>query len=332
MTIPHEFLLTLKEWKGFGPMNIQAVSEYLSTSSIRTLPPQEYLDIIADVKQLGRLKRVKELPSKSFISDAYRRALQTLEQSENLGIYFVSRFDNDFPEKLLTTVNEDGKLDVPLFLFYKGSLTATSGAAVAVIGTREPSIEGEKAGRYISSRLAEKGVSIVSGLALGCDTSGHRGALDVEGGRTVAFLAHGLDTVYPPQNEGLAEEIVAKGGVVISEYPVGSNIDRYKLVARDRFQAALADAVVVVQTGITGGTMHAVNAALSVCKPVYALEYKGRISHDKISGNSYLIEKRGAIGLKGDEIDTFISKVCQKPLQPVAKRSEGKVIEPTLFD
>lgn len=78
--------------------------------------------------------------------------------------------------------------------------------------------------------------------------------------------------------------------------------------------------------------MHAVNAALSVGKPVYALKYKGYINHDKISGNSYLIEKRGAIGLKGDEIDSFISKVCQKPPQPVAKRHEGKVIEPTLFD
>ncbi len=332
MTIPHEFLLTLKEWKGFGPKNIQAVAEYLSTSSIKTLTPQEYLDIIADVKQLGRLKRVKELPTKSFISDAYRRALQTLEQSEDLGIHFVSRFDDDFPVKLLSTFNEEGKLDVPLSLFYKGCLTATSGATVAVIGTREPSIEGEKAGRYISSRLAEKGVSIVSGLALGCDTSGHRGALDVEGGRTVAFLAHGLDTVYPPQNEGLAEEIVAKGGILMSEYPVGSGIDRYKLVARDRFQAALADAVVVVQTGITGGTMHAVNAALSVNKPVYALEYKGYINHDKISGNSYLIEKRGAIGLRGDEIDAFISKICQKPPQPATKHPEGKVIEPALFD
>lgn len=332
MTIPHEFLLTLKEWKGFGPKNIQAVAEYLSTSSIKTLTSQEYLDIIADVKQLGRLKRVKELPSKSFISDAYCRAIQTLEQSNDLGIHFVSRFDNDFPEKLFTTVNEDGKPDVPLFLFYKGCLTATSGATVAVIGTREPSIEGVKAGRYISSRLAEKGVSIVSGLALGCDTSGHRGALDVEGGRTVAFLAHGLDTLYPPQNEGLAEEIVAKGGILMSEYPVGSGIDRYKLVARDRFQAALADAVVVVQTGITGGTMHAVNAALSVGKPVYALEYKGHINHDKISGNSYLIEKRGAISLKGDEIDSLISRVCLKPLQPTAKLPEGKVIEPTLFD
>ena len=219
-----------------------------------------------------------------------------------------------------------------MFLFYKGSLTATSGATVAIIGTREPSIEGEKAGRYISSKLAEKGVSIVSGLALGCDTSGHRGALDVEGGRTVAFLAHGLDTVYPPQNESLAEEIVAKGGILMSEYPVGSGIDRYKLVARDRFQAALADAIVVVQTGITGGTMHAVNAALSVGKPVYALEYKGYISHDKISGNAYLIDKRGTFGLKGDEIDSFISKVCQAQPQSVGIQRSGKVIEPTLFD
>ena len=105
MTIPHEFLLTLKEWKGFGPKNILAVAEYLSTSSIKTLTPQEYLDIIADVKQLGRLKRVKELPSQSFLTEAYNRAVRTLEQSEDMGIHFVSRFDEDFPEKLLSTGN-----------------------------------------------------------------------------------------------------------------------------------------------------------------------------------------------------------------------------------
>ena len=332
MIIPHEFLLTLKEWKGFGPKNIQAVADYLSSSNIKTLTPQEYLDIIVDVKRLGLLKRVKELPSQAFFSGAYNRALQTLEQSEDMGIHFVSRFDDAFPEKLLSTVNEDGKADVPLFLFYKGNLSATAGATVAIIGTREPSVEGEKAGRFISSKLAENGVSIVSGLALGCDTAGHRGALDVEGGRTVAFLAHGLDTVYPPQNEGLAGEIVARGGILMSEYPIGSGIDRYKLVARDRFQAALADAVVVVQTSITGGTMHAVNAALSVGKPVYALQYKSYINHDKISGNSYLIDKRGAIGLKGDEIDAFVSTLSQKPPKPSEKRLEGKVTEPTLFD
>ena len=332
MIIPHEFLLTLKEWKGFGPKNIQAVAEYLSTSRIKALSSQEYLDIIADVKQMGLLKRVKELPSQAFISNAYYRALQILEQSENQGIHFISRFDTDFPQKLLSTVNEDGKPDVPLYLFYKGSLSATTGATVAVIGTREPSIEGEKAGQYISSKLAENGVSIVSGLALGCDTFGHRGALSVEGGRTVAFLAHGLDTIYPQQNEGLAEEIVAKGGILMSEYPIGSGIDRYKLVARDRFQAALADAVVVVQTGIAGGTMHAVNAALSVGKTVYALEYKGYIEHNKISGNSYLIDKRGAIGLRGDKIDTFVSAICQRSSSPFGKRLKNQATEPTLFD
>lgn len=331
MTIPHEFLLTLKEWKGFGPKNIQAVAEYLSTSNIKTLTPQEYPDIIADVKQLGLLKRVKEIPSGAFFNEAYGRGLRILEQSEDMGIYFISRFDEEFPKRLLLTVNEDGKQDVPLFLFYKGSLTATSGSTVAVIGTREPSIEGEKAGRYIASRLAEKGVSIVSGLALGCDTSGHRGALDVEGGRTVAFLAHGLDIVYPSQNEGLAEEIVAKGGILMSEYPIGSGIDRYKLVARDRFQAALADAVVVVQTGITGGTMHAVNAALSVGKPVYAVEYKGFVDYDKISGNSYLIKNRGAIGLRGDKINSFVSAMCQQPTQQTERYSDSD-LEPTLFD
>ena len=331
MIIPHEFLLTLKEWKGFGPKNIQAVADYLSASNIKTLTPQEYLDIIADLITLKLLKRVKSAPTYSFILSAYERAVKLLEQSDNAGIKFVSRFDPDFPQKLLSTVNEEGKPDVPLFLFYKGDLSATSGPSVAVIGTREPTPEGEKAGRFIASKLAAKGISIVSGLALGCDTAGHRGALDVEGGRTVAFLAHGLDTVYPPQNESLAEEIVANGGILMSEYAIGSGIDRYKLVARDRFQAALADAVVVVQTGITGGTIHAVNAALSVGKPVYAVEYKGYVNREKTAGNSYLINNRGALPLRSEDVD-ILSSSLTAPVPKPTKGTNSKVVEPTLFD
>lgn len=331
MIIPHELLFTLKEWKGFGPKNIQAVAEYLSASDIKSLTPQEYLDILIDVKSAGRLKRIKDIPSQSFIMAAYDRAIKLLEQSEDAGIKLVTRFDELFPKKLLFTTDEEGRLDVPLFLFYKGDLSATSGPTAAVIGTRHPTPEGEKAGRYIASKLAENGVSIVSGLALGCDTSGHLGALDIDGGRTVAFLAHGLDTVYPPQNEGLADEIVARGGVLMSEHPIGVGVDRYKLVSRDRLQAALSDAIVVVQTGISGGTMHAVNAALAVGKPVYAVEYKGHINSGKISGNEALIQERGAISLKGNTINSFVSSICQAPPKPAENHSEGKIIELTLF-
>ena len=331
MIIPHEFLLTLKEWKGFGSKNIQAVAAYLSASNIKTLTPQEYLDIITDVRDAGLLKRIKNIPSQAFLSNAYDSAVKLLERSEDLGIKMVTRFDPEFPERLLSTTNEEGKPDVPLFLFYKGDLSATCGPAAAIIGTREPTLEGEKAGRFIASRLAENGVSIVSGLAIGCDTAGHRGALAVEGGRTVAFLAHGLDTVYPPQNASLAEEIVARGGVLMSEYPIGSGVDRYKLVARDRFQAALADAVIVVQTGIVGGTMHAVHAALAVGKPVYAVEYKGYIDPGKISGNIELIRNKGAKSLKGNGIGSLVSSLCQTPQKSTEVQSEGKVIELSLF-
>lgn len=331
MIIPHEFLLSLKEWKGFGPTNIKAVADYLSASDLKTLTPQEYLDIIVDVRDAGLLKRIKKLPSPSFFTGAYASVMRLLEKSEELGIKLVTRFDAQFPKRLLSTTDEEGKPDVPLFLFYKGNLSATSGPTAAIIGTREPTTEGEKAGRFIASKLAENGVTIVSGLALGCDTAGHRGALDIKNGQTVAFLAHGLDTVYPPQNKELAEEIVARGGLLMSEYPIGSNVDRYKLVARDRFQASLSDAIIVIQTGIVGGTMHAVNAAIAAGKPVYAVEYKGHISTNKISGNAMLIHDRGAISLRGNTINSLVSSLCETPTKPLGAAPEGKIIELTLF-
>jgi DNA processing protein len=172
---------------------------------------------------------------------------------------------------------------------------------LAIIGTREITSGGEKAGLYLAKEFAKRGLCIVSGLAIGCDTCGHRGALAV-GGKTVAFLAHGLDTIYPPENEGLAKEIVEKGGLLVSEYPAGTPINRHFLVARDRLQAGLAKATLVIQTGVSGGTMHASNTTLEAGKTLYVVSFSDdeTRNNEKTKGNEFLA-KKGAKYIKGDD-------------------------------
>jgi DNA processing protein len=185
---------------------------------------------------------------------------------------------------------------------------------LAVIGTREMIKEGESVGKYLAGEFAKRGFCIVSGLAIGCDTSGHRGALDA-GGKTIAFLAHGLDTIYPPENTNLAKEIVEKGGLLISEYPIGSPVSRYALVARDRLQAGMSLATLVVHTGIQGGTMHAVNTTIVENKPVYVVKFQNRQLHnnEKVQGNDYLVEKKGAKYISGaDNIDDIVKTIITK--------------------
>ena len=142
-------------------------------------------------------------------------------------------------------------------------------------------------------------------MAIGCDTAGHHGALKCDNGKTTAFLAHGLDSVYPPENEKLAAEIVERGGLLMSEYPIGDAVNRYYLVARDRLQAALSAATIVIQTGIHGGTNHAANTTLISKKPLFCVKYNDSLlmSHDNVVGNKTLVAKGAKFITSCDFVD-----------------------------
>lgn len=309
MIISKEHIITLQKLKGFGPKKIEQVAYAISSSQFNSLSLGELYDILIDLKEAGRLKGIKELPEFEELEDANYKARYIISKSSEQGINMVSRFDSDFPRNLQHTVKEDGKLDIPLLLYYKGDLSITQKPAIAIIGTREPSVHGCLAGERFGEYFASKGLNVVSGLALGCDSAGHRGALKAPNGVTTAFLAHGLDTVYPAENESLAEEIVAKGGLLMSEYPIGEHVNRNYLVNRDRLQAALADTTLVIQTNITGGTMHAVHATLAAGKPLCAVEYKVTIPGWKDAGNRKLISENKAIPLRSDNQEEILHKL-----------------------
>ena len=225
----------------------------------------------------------------------------------------------------MDTVDESGKPSVPSLLFYKGDLSVADRPGLAVIGTRNPTDEGVAAGEYYARAFASVGVNIVSGLALGCDAAGHRGALSA-GGATTAFVANGLDSVYPPENTKLARDIVEGGGLLMSEYILGTPASRYNLIARDRLQAGLSCAVLVIQTTVKGGTMHAVRAAQAVGKPVFVVDFKEDLG-DVIAGNLFLKKNGGATGLR--ETSEQIRANKEKYLKMFARKGDDTPL--TLF-
>lgn len=297
--ITSEHIITLQNIRGMGPVKIGQICEKINGSSVSSLDLETLFDIVEEMAKSGELSRTvpPEFDDFKKAEEAARRILST---NERLGIGTVSRYDSAFPRNLLCTVSEEGKPAVPVLLYYRGDLSVTERPALAVIGTREPTPDGERAGRYYAEAFASVGVNIVSGLALGCDTAGHRGAL-AAGGVTTAFLAHGLDTVYPSENAGLADEIVEKGGLLMSEYPVGTRVNRYNLVARDRLQAGLSDATLVVQTGVRGGTMHAVRATKAAGKPLFVADY--RTSQGEKEAGNRMLKAEGATGLRASAED-----------------------------
>ncbi len=125
---------------------------------------------------------------------------------------------------------------------------------VAIVGSRRPTIYGEQMTYKIASELAQAGAVIVSGLAIGIDSIAHRAALDA-GGKTVAVLACGLDQIYPAQHRGLAKEILATGGALVSEYDVGMPPLPYQFVERNRIIAALSMGIIVTEAAQKSGVV-----------------------------------------------------------------------------
>lgn len=309
MALPAEYILTLQQIKGVGNKTIFKFAEQLS----KTITS---VDELFKFTSMSKDKKLNSL-DKEDILEANNIARRIIDRSASKSIYALSYYDDNFPEVLRHTINESGNPEPPLLIWYRGNISVAQLTGLAIIGTREPTEDGIKAGLHLASEFAKRDFNIVSGLAIGCDTCGHRGALDALG-KTTAILANGLDTesIYPRENQALAEEIVEAGGLLLSEYSIGTGVNRYSLVARDRLQAGLAKATLVIQTGVKGGTMHAANTTLLAKKPLFVVKYKNEFTnqHEKSQGNAYLVTK-GAQYISGtdnlDEISEKIKKVVK---------------------
>ncbi|HEY8839660.1 MAG TPA: DNA-processing protein DprA [Candidatus Dormibacteraeota bacterium] len=152
----------------------------------------------------------------------------------------------------------------------RGRWPPPEGPRVAIVGSRRPSPYGEAVAEQLGTDLARAGVVVVSGLALGIDAAAHRGALNW-GGITVAVMGTGVDVVYPAAHSRLAEEILAAGGALVSQFPDGTIPRRQNFPARNWTMAAISDAVVVVEAGEGSGALITAEAALHLHKEVMAV-------------------------------------------------------------
>lgn len=295
-----EFIATLLQKKGVGPKTVLKLAQ-----------KAEFIDTIEELYDFVSSQKEKCWSSITLeeMCSYYKIVEDIFTKSADLGIGTIGYFDDEFPESLRECVDEEGRLSPPLLLYYRGNLEALKMHGIAIIGTRTPTKEGILAGNFFAKELATRNINIVSGLALGCDTAAHQGALEAHGVTTV-FLANGLDwnSIYPKENLELAQQIIQNDGLLLSEYAVGVSCNRYNLVARDRLQAGLANGTIVIQTGIQGGTMHAVNATLSAGKPLYAVEYTSdeTILADKNQGNLLLITERKAKPVGSKNINSIV--------------------------
>jgi DNA processing protein len=188
---------------------------------------------------------------------------------------------------------------MPRRIFYKGSLPLDRRPTVAIVGSRKPTSYGKGVTYDFAYSLAQKGVIIISGLAFGVDAAAHRGALDA-GGITIAILAGGLDSIYPKSHTRLANEIIEKGGVLISEYPSGTSTRQFQFLARNRLISGLADGVVITEAAARSGALSTINHALDQSKEVFVVP--GNITSILSAGPNKLLKQGAQPALSQDDI------------------------------
>lgn len=262
-----EGLLTLMQLRGVGPQtatklaeNFERVSEIPHASDDAILP-------------FVTTRVVNTLRESSEWTEAHEIAHRQVDWASKEGIRLVSCFEPEYPEHLRRIH------DRPPVLYVKGTLRDDE-QSVACVGTRNPSPFGAEVARRITRMLVDNGYSIVSGLAIGIDAECHTAALD-RGGHTVAVLANGLDSVYPAKHRDLAQQIVDKGGALVSEQPLGAKAFAQNLIKRDRLQSGMSLGTFVMQTDVVGGTMHTVRFTLEQQRllfvPVPTEKYKDEV-------------------------------------------------------
>lgn len=202
--------------------------------------------------------------------------------------------DDAYPRRLLTCH------DAPVLLYYKGKADLNAKRMIAVVGTRGSTRQGVRFTEEIISQLAPYSPSVVSGLAMGIDTVAHKCALQ-NGLATLAVLPMGLDDIYPAINRPLAREILRAQGGLLTESMQKNKGDAFLFPRRNRIVAALCDAVVVIESGLKGGSLITARLAADYQREVFALP--GRPSDVKSQGCNALIKQHRAVLFEsGDEI------------------------------
>lgn len=271
-------LLCLLHWPGIGPVKALEVSQ-------RTKPGESLLSVAAE-----RFPSV----TGSQRDSAKKRAEEIIERCSALGVAVLGRSDSSFPA-LLRTIP-----DPPAVLYVLGEPSVLHAQSVAVVGTRKVSSAGARAAELVAGFLARRGYNVVSGLALGIDRHAHVGALAAKG-MTTAVMAHGLDRVAPASHKELAGRIVDSGGALVSEHPPGVPPRPAEFARRNRIQSGLSLASIVVESGVTGGSMHQARFTCDQHRRLFTVLAASDATRGDLdeAGARHLIDTLGATPLRG---------------------------------
>lgn len=237
-----------------------------------------------------RHMRLKSFPvnSKVFHALQSKNTLKSAEAemayADKNGIRILNYKDDKFPARL------NNQIDAPFLLYYKGNADLNAQRVISIVGSRKITEYGKSLVHTLISSLTDLDVLVISGLAYGVDSAAHTECVQCNI-PTVGILGHGLDQIYPSSNKSLAKQMTERGGL-LSEFGINTKPDREHFPMRNRIIAGMCDALIVVETGITGGSMITAEIANTYHKDVFA--FPGRTGDEMSKGCHKLIKENKA--------------------------------------
>jgi len=248
---------------------------------------------------------------------------EELDHVREVGATVVVQGDAAYPTQLLEIY------DPPLLLYLRGKAEVLGKFGIAVVGTRHPSPYGVGVAERLSCDLAARGLIIISGMARGIDTAAHRGALNAHG-QTLAVWGTGVDVTYPKENQKIADQILASGGAIISEFPLGTFPAPQNFPIRNRIISGLSIGVLVIEAGEYSGTRVTARCALEQGRDVYAVP--GNVTNKLSWGPNTLIKQGAALVATWEDIWEVLPTDVRLALTPPEPPASAGTEAASLFD
>jgi DNA processing protein len=293
---------------------------YLSVAELLALLDRfgDTATLVSQGEQRLRDAGLPEQKARALASPDQNVIEATLLWLEHDSHHIVPYGSDEYPE-ILTELR-----GAPLMLFVIGKIDSLHLPSLAIIGSRNPTQGGISNAVNFSRYLAKSGYTIVSGLAQGIDTAAHRGALDVNG-RTVAFLGHGIDRVYPAQNYDLAHQI-AETGALVTEYPLGTPPGKRHFPERNRLISGLTLGTLVIEAARRSGSLITARLAAEQGREVFALP--GSIHNPLARGCHELIRQGAKLVETAADIGAELAPLAGHLQQKVTESTENKPLPP----
>lgn len=298
-------------------MKTEHLISIINLLNVPKIGPQKVLSIISKFgsinwfelseKELCSIDGLDQKSAKSIIGYSdfdYGKRIVEKTLSLNIDITFFK--EKKYPNVLKKIY------DPPVLLFSKGNELQPKEDSIAIVGTRSATEYGKKVTQMLASELSSSNISIVSGLARGIDTVAHKSTVN-NGGRTIAVLGNGLDSIYPSENKKLADLIIEKG-TLLSEFPIGVKPEAGNFPRRNRIISGLSHGTIVVEAGNKSGAILTALNAIDQNREVFAVP--GRI-YDKNSLGCMRLIRNGAIPIKsGEDALAYIENRLYNPVEP----------------